>query len=361
LSTSEQEIRRLIDQVIVAETWFFRDLDTFAVMTEWAAAWFAQAAPNQSLRILSIGCCTGEEPYSIAMGLVDAGLPAERVMIDSIDVSPRVLLRAADGIYGQNSFRTDDLSFRDRHFDFEKQTYRLRQSIKELVRFSEGNILDENLGTAAKYEIIFCRNVLIYFSQASQDAGVANLRRALAPGGVFFAGPAESFLILQKGFSLRGRRRGFSIAEPSSQREDRPAKTMARRPPPPARPRAAPVQLKAPRAAKANQVEARQSADVQEAARLANSGQLAEAAKICRFYLLETGPSAQAYYLLGVILDATNDRGEAAASYKRALYLEPQHVEALSQLALLSENMGDKVSAARLRERIARTQRSRAT
>ncbi len=357
LSFSENELRLLIDNIVIAETWFFRDPETFGVLREWATNWCRVAAPNQELTALSMGCCTGEEPYSIAMALLDAGLPSNRLRIDSLDISDRVLQRAKGAIYGENSFRTNDLAFRDRYFRLVNATYHLAESIKSLVRFAEGNILDDELLPGRQYDAVFCRNVLIYFDQDAQDKAVCNLRRLMAPRGMLFAGPAESFLILQKGLTLGDRMRGFSVDDSVSLQQRRSVPTV-------------PLDWKAPlirrtkiSADKPQQSTAAKSAGVIEARvalneieSLANSGRLIEAGRMCKTYLAETGPSAEAYYLHGLILDASDQKAEAAASYRKALYLEPSHVEALNHLALLTENMGDAASAARLRERIDRAQ-----
>jgi chemotaxis protein methyltransferase WspC len=109
------------------------------------------------------------------MALLDAGLPAERLRIDAIDISTRALDLARLGLYGRNSFRGADLTFRDRHFTAEGRDWRLRDTVRAPVHFAQGNVIAPDfLASAAPYDIIFCRNLLIYFNPATQQrvAGV---------------------------------------------------------------------------------------------------------------------------------------------------------------------------------------------
>jgi chemotaxis protein methyltransferase WspC len=163
------ERQALIEAVVIPETWFFRDPAAFGAMAR-----EAMARPGP-LRILSLPCSTGEEPYTIAMALLDAGLPAERLRIDAIDISTRALDLARLGLYGRNSFRGADLTFRDRHFTAEGRDWRLRDTVRAPVHFAQGNVIAPDfLASAAPYDIIFCRNLLIYFNPATQQrvAGV---------------------------------------------------------------------------------------------------------------------------------------------------------------------------------------------
>ena len=116
LEHSRTEWHELVESVVVTETWFFRDPEPIAafvrlVREEWLPA--HAAAP---LRLLSVPCSSGEDPFSVVMALLGAGVPAERFQIDAVDISARALARAARGVYGRNSFRGKDLAFRERYF-----------------------------------------------------------------------------------------------------------------------------------------------------------------------------------------------------------------------------------------------------
>ncbi|NEM13145.1 MAG: chemotaxis protein CheR, partial [Xanthomonas perforans] len=107
---SEQQA--LVEAVVVPETWFFRYPESFVALVNLARERSTQLAGARPLRILSLPCSTGEEPYSIAMALLDAGLPGDGFRIDAMDISEVNLQRAERALYGRNSFRGDDLSFR---------------------------------------------------------------------------------------------------------------------------------------------------------------------------------------------------------------------------------------------------------
>ena len=116
LRENPTELEELIEAVVIPESWFFRDGAPFAALAGWTRERWLPAHPGATLRILTVPCSTGEEPYSVAMALLDAGLPPERFTVDAVDISPRALARARRAVYGQNSFRGQALDFRDRYF-----------------------------------------------------------------------------------------------------------------------------------------------------------------------------------------------------------------------------------------------------
>ena len=105
LQQSDTELQELIEAVVVPETWFFRDREAFAALARLALEWRQQHAQGV-MRLLSLPCSTGEEPYSMAMALLDAGIPAERFAVDAVDISQQALRKARQAEYGRNSFRS---------------------------------------------------------------------------------------------------------------------------------------------------------------------------------------------------------------------------------------------------------------
>lgn len=186
----------MIEAVIVPETWFFRYPESFATLARLAVKRLAEIKHLRALRILSLPCSTGEEPYSIAMALLDAGLGAHQFKVDGMDVSPLSVARAKEARYGRNSFRGADLGFRERHFDAEDEGYRLSERVREQVRLQVGNLLDPALlANEAPYDFVFCRNLLIYFDQPTQQQVFEVLKRLTHQDGVLFIGPAEGSLL----------------------------------------------------------------------------------------------------------------------------------------------------------------------
>jgi chemotaxis protein methyltransferase WspC len=130
LRVADDELQELIESVVVPETWFFRDRDAFAALARLISQEWLPNHPTAVLRLLSGPCCSGEEPYSMAMALLDAGLSPDSFRIDALDISMRALARAKSGTYGANSFRGDDLTFRDRYLERTVNGYFLPERIR---------------------------------------------------------------------------------------------------------------------------------------------------------------------------------------------------------------------------------------
>jgi chemotaxis protein methyltransferase WspC len=189
---SGAELQELIEAVVVPETWFFRGRESLAALARLAREEWVRR-PDGVLSLLSLPCSTGEEPYSMAMALLDAAIPADRFRIDAVDISTRVLAQAGCAVYGRNSFRGHELAFRDRHFEATAHGYRLSEAVRRQVRFQQGNLFAAGfLPGVELYDVVFCRNVLIYFDRAVQQRVVSMLERHLAADGYLFISHSES-------------------------------------------------------------------------------------------------------------------------------------------------------------------------
>lgn len=357
LTASPRELQELIEIVTVPETWFFRDPEAFVELKRIAGAeWFANR-PGDVVNILSLACATGEEPYSIAMALLDAGFASDRVTIDAVDISERSLDHARRGIYGKNSFRGDDLGFAERYFRKVVGGHQVIDAVRQPVRFKYGNVhAGDFLVDAPPYDAIFCRNLLIYFDQPTQARAIAVLRRLLKDTGTLFVGPAETVLLLDRDFvSVRvplafafrtgvaapaAPPRATSPAIPASPARARPARQAARSAT--QQVKRAPVESRPPQPPKDG---------IDHAFALADQGRLAEAATLCEDHIREHGPSAQAFYLMGLICSAEGRLYAADRCYRKALYLDQDHAEALMHLAVLLDEQGDARGAKLLRDR----------
>ena len=198
-----EERRRFVNAITTNETSFFREPAHFAHLTDtWLPARNALVAAGgeRRLRAWSAACSTGEEPYSIAMTLL-AGLdePARRdVRILASDIDTDVLERAAAGIYPMDGVaRVPEVVLR-RHFlrgvGARTGMVRVRPEVRDLVTFRRVNLLDDAWPIRARFDLIFCRNVLMYFDRPTQAHLVARLERMLAPSGLLVLGHAENLL-----------------------------------------------------------------------------------------------------------------------------------------------------------------------
>jgi chemotaxis protein methyltransferase WspC len=368
LHESPAERQALIESIVVPETWFFRDRDAYTALAHIARDASMPARSQGPMRLLSVPCSTGEEPYSIAMTLADAGFSAARYSIDATDISFRAIELALQGDYGRNSFRGTDLCFRDRHFEAGERGYRLRADLRARVRFRQGNLLADDFPFAGeRYDVVFCRNVLIYFDRSTQDKAIRVLDGLLDDNGALFVGSSETGLLLDHGFDPVKLPLAFAFRKPgrASARQAGSA-TRAQTKMPRARPQAL-AASKAVRHGTLADTRARdlalasQQADpasmLEQALRLADRGSFADAARLCEQHLRKHGPAAGAFYLLGLVREAAGEPRDAEAFYRKALYLEPNHVETLAHFALLRANRGDEAGARLLRERIGRLQR----
>jgi chemotaxis protein methyltransferase WspC len=362
IGQSREEVQKLVEAIVVPETWFFRDTEAFRAIAGLAGKWLS-AYPDQALRLLSLPCSTGEEPYSIAMALIDAGLSADRFSIDAIDISSRALAAARSGIYGGNSFRGTDLAFRDRHFERAEPGWRISETVRSTVRFVQGNMLAADLVESREpYDVVLCRNLLIYFSAETQKRAIAVLERLLTPEGLLFIGHSETGVVHGHGFSPARIPMAFAFRKAGIPPKPTTKATVAR---PAFRPMAAvasPAPPAIPLASRPTR-EAKPSnpaPDLDELHRIADRGRLAEAALGCEHHMRARGVSPEALLLLGLIKDAAGDASAAAHYYRKTLYLKPDHGEALRHLSLLLKKQGNVSGAKVLNDRMRRLNEMRA-
>lgn len=367
LQGSRDEQQALIEAVIVPETWFFRYPESFATLAKLASKRLAEINNLRALRILSLPCSTGEEPYSIAMALLDAGLKPHQFKVDGMDVSPLSVEKAGRALYGRNSFRGDDIAFRDRHFIAEGDNYRLNPCVQEQVRLQVGNLLDPALlAGEPPFDFVFCRNLLIYFDQPTQKQVFEVLKCLTHVDGVLFIGPAEGSLLGRLGMRSIGIAQSFAFSRQGTPDfEPLPAFVPAPLPvpqplrnPPPAPVRSRPFASVVPLASAPKTSGTDTAVLLANIAALADEGKSAEARAACENYLRGHEPVAQVFYWLGLLSDVAGNVLEAQGFYRKALYLEPQHPDALMHLAALLQAQGDATGARRLQQRAARSERA---
>ncbi len=204
------ELMEFLDAVTTHETSFFRNgsqLDAFRsqVLPRLLAAQAARGV--RTLRVWSAACSSGEEPYTLAMLLLEA-LGDEtsrwRIQILGTDIAKSVLEKARAAVYTRYSFRTTPAYFAQKYFDVEgPDAYRLREEPRRLVEFQLLNFADEaRMRLVRGFQVIFCRNALIYFDRDAKARFVGHFARAIEPGGFFFVGHSESLHGVSEDFKL---------------------------------------------------------------------------------------------------------------------------------------------------------------
>jgi chemotaxis protein methyltransferase WspC len=360
--TSKDELQELIETVVVPETWFFRDPEAFSVLVRFVREEWLPTHRADALRVLSVPCATGEEPYTIVMALLDGGIPRNSFRVDAVDISARSLARARLAQYGMNSFRGDNLAYRDRYFRPADRGYALAEWLPGLVNFRQGNLLTTALTNDSEpYDVVFCRNLTIYFDRATQERIMSILRSLLSPAGLLFVGGAETYLASRSGFASVNDAMSFAFRKKTQQHEF-PVNFLPARETDLPLFRAALPQVSVPTHSGSCPIPVTappRPVDLETVQRLADAGKRREAVEQCEIYFRQCKPSPEAWYLLAVLKDSLGDWQNAAECYRKLLYLDPEHVDALTHLALLTEAHGDVGSARQMRERARRIESRR--
>ena len=204
----EQELSDIMDILTTNETYFFREafqLKAFTdeIMPELIAE--KEKRGERSLRIWIAGCSSGEEPYTIAMLLLEMGCcKGWRVEIIGTDISHRVLQQARKALYGKSAFRATEETYVKRFFQEQDGSFRIADAVKELVTISHLNLFDQNrLALLGRMDIIFCRNVIIYFDQAAKKRVIEIFNRMPRQGGYLLLGHSESLMNISTAFTLK--------------------------------------------------------------------------------------------------------------------------------------------------------------
>jgi chemotaxis protein methyltransferase CheR len=400
------ETGELARELTVGETYFFRNYSQFRAFADVALPDRMRARrPQKCIRVLSAGCASGEEAYTLAIILREAVPdPSWDISIRAVDINPGALERAATGRFSPWALRETPPEIKERWFRTVGRELVLADEIRSAVTFEQRNLTahDPDLWRAGYYDVIFCRNVIMYFSPEKMQSVVARIASSLAPGGYFFLGHAETLRGLSQDFHLlhthetfyyRGRVEGEEAPEPdifaarapggvarcdagavagnSADWFDTITKASERiralgTPPAttvPALIAAAPkwslarvldlLQLErfseALELVRALPPEASHDADVLllTAVLLAHAGQLTGSAEVASRLLAKDDLNAGAHYVLALCQEGLGDRDAAANHDSFAVYLDPDFAMPRLHLGLLAKRAGDLASARR--------------
>jgi chemotaxis protein methyltransferase CheR len=193
----DAELRELPRVITNSETYFFREAHQFEILTDHVVPQLSRP-PGRPLRVLSAGCSSGDEVYSIVISLQNAGigrLGTAAWKVDACDLNPVRVLQAQEGVYDAAALRACDEAMRKLYFEEKDGRYVLRPRHREGARFFEANLIGAEPDLPnAPYDVIFCRNVLIYFSDEAFDQAISRFNGWLMPGGYLFLGHAESLI-----------------------------------------------------------------------------------------------------------------------------------------------------------------------
>ncbi|MBI2815123.1 MAG: protein-glutamate O-methyltransferase CheR [Opitutae bacterium] len=197
--TDGNELAHLIDEISTNHTFFFREIAHFEFLTRTALPELRARLPRErwpAFQIWSAACSSGEEPYSIAMALEEGSASAWPWRIECTDISHRILARAQAGIYREEAVAKlppeRSRRFFDRGHGPQEGNYRVKAALRARLGFQQLNLLEGEPPFAAPFQVIFCRNVMIYFDRKTQAELVQKLTRHLVPGGYLFVGHSES-------------------------------------------------------------------------------------------------------------------------------------------------------------------------
>lgn len=214
----EAELSEIVDVLTVNETYFFREQNQLNSFIDEICKELRDIKKiSRKIRIWSAGCASGEEPYTIAILLMEHPELFEGINVEIIgsDINQRVLQTARNGVYRKNSFRTTDEYYIHKYFHEEGGLLRIKEDVKKLVSFNCLNLLDP---LKAKFvglmDVIFCRNVLIYFHDDAKRKVVESFFSRLNDGGYLLLGHAESLMNVSTAFALKHLKKDMAYQKP---------------------------------------------------------------------------------------------------------------------------------------------------
>lgn len=355
---SERDWQRLVDLMVVPETWFFRVSEQFDDLLRHVRG---ELSGRRPLRILSLPCATGEEVYSIAATLAQAGLAQSSYRILGIDVSERAIAAARAARYRSSALRGRAVD--PDWFHWQGEWLTPAPALLRSAQFRVGNILHPGVFAAdERFDIIFCRNLLIYLDTDARRVALDRLLGVLEPGGLLLAGQAEVLSHLDQRLRPVPEYGPFTFMRGSDLTPASPAAAVPWRETTPTRahPRAVPAaRASDDRPARAASTRPDHEADsvdslLSQARGCADAGHIDAARVACQTLLARAPESVDGWFLLGMIEAAAGALDAAEQAFVRTSFLDRHHRDALQHRAALAERSGRAQEAAQLRARLQR-------
>lgn len=210
------EFNQLINEVAINETYFFREFPQLQIFAEQCLPDLIENNKVRNVRILSAGCSTGEEPYTLSIICAEMLEGQYQYTIDAIDIDDDALSKAKTAIYDERSIKDVPKAYLKKYFTLTPEGYRIAEDIKKPVRFHKVNLFDREslLNIGRDFDFVFCRNVLIYFSDESRRKVVESFFLMMKPGGYIFLGHSESMSRITTLFELKRMGNGLVYQKP---------------------------------------------------------------------------------------------------------------------------------------------------
>ena len=371
ISTDQKALQQLIDAVVIPETSFFRYKKPFQALREHIDYFRKNICQDgEPLKILSVPSSTGEEPYSIAMTCLEAGLAYGDFEIHACDISTRVLETAERGMYSEYSFRGCDYQHKSHFFSKKNGGYVINEQLRKSVNFFQGNIIGEGFvnDVGQRFHIIFCRNLLIYFDRPTKKKALDVITLLLHDDGVLVVGHADTAILPSLGYKSFSSQFSFAyvkghsqhnpthvlppsftekgqkviealIAARTSGKVDDGNKSII-----------SPVNEAAPEKDKENEA----NNSYQQIRRLIAEKAYSAARTLCEDYIAKNGGDERVFHAIGQACYSLEEFDQSELYFKKAVYLKPDDDAALNYLASIERLRGNASAAQRYEQRAAR-------
>ena len=346
-----------IESIVVPESWLFREPKVF----QYINTSLRQRLKNQSeVKILSAPCATGEEACSIALSLLDSSHSRRQFYIIATDISQRAIEDANSGIYPEKAFRSIDETRKKKWFSSTPTGWQVSPKIQETIRFLNRNLLDAQTETDllhkanGRFDLICCRNLLVYFTKPQRENLLKTIRRLLKPDGELVVGAAEAVILSTGTWEPTGPltfriRKQVDKSRPTQQEKIQRTNNrnllhtqVGFNQPEHDNPKIYSNKTTTSAAVACSEV-------IQDVEALANAGEIEDAIRLCQKSLQINGAQTDLLYMLAILHQTSGNYVASEKLLEKAVYLEPRHEGALLALALIAKRRGDMIAERRYR------------